>query len=283
MHSHLKESLTGRKKEFRISALSFTEAKESVQTFSNYMVYGGYPGLIHEKNKQDQIEYLGSIVASYILKDIKSLIQEENISAFNQLLYMLAFNQGQVISINNLAQELRTSYSTIERYLETLSQTYILHKISSYAANLSNELKKSKKYYFCDMGIRNSILNNFETIKNRKDKGCLYEQYVCNFLMMNAPANAEVRFWRTRNDEEIDFVYLKNNKPYIFEIKSKLRKAEVPPAMQIFIRNYKNLEAAYVINENIETEVEYKDTTVHFIKIENLENDLILKEIFEND
>ncbi len=281
IHRHLKESLAGRKVTYLITPLNFTELRQVKKSFDWYLNMGGYPELIKIKNKKDQVKYLEEVVKTYILKDIKALIDEEHIPSFNAMLYYLAFNQGQVISANNLANEYRLNHATVERYLEILSQTYILHKIPSYASNLSNELKKSKKYYFYDMGIRNSIINNFEDISKRQDKGSIYEQYLCNFLLNNAPANAELRFWRTRNDDEIDFVYLKDNKPYIFEVKSKLRKAEVPDAMKIFINNYRHLQAAYVVNENIEAEVSYKDFTVNFIKISNLEDDLVLQELFE--
>lgn len=283
MHKHLKESLVGRKKQYQIYPLSFTELQQTKKSFAWFLNFGGYPELIHIRSKNDQIAYLEDVVRTYIMKDIKALIDEENISAFNAILFALAHNQGQVISINTLANDYRLSHSTVDRYLDILSQTYILHKIPSYSKNLSNELKKSKKYYFYDMGIRNSLINNFDEVKKRKDKGSLYEQYVCNFLIANAPANAELRFWRTRNDDEIDFVYLKNNKPYIFEVKSKLRHAKIPAAMETFINNYRDLQAAYVINENIEVDLEYKGVIVHFIKIKNLESDLVLQEIFENN
>ena len=195
------------------------------------------------------------------------------------MLYDLAYNQGQVISSNTLANKYRLNHSTVERYLEILSQTYILHKINSYSKNLSNELKKSKKYYFYDTGMRNALLNNFDDIKERKDKGSIYEQYFCNFLINNSSPNSELRFWRTRNGDEVDFVYLKNNKPYIFEVKSKLRKAQIPDSIKTFINNYRDLQAAYVVNENIETQLEYNDVTVNFIKIDSIEDDLILKDI----
>lgn len=281
IHKHLKESLAGRKVTYIITPLSFTELKQVKKSIEWYFSFGGYPELVNIKDRRNQIKYLEEVVKTYIFKDIKALINKEHIPSFNAMLYYLAFNQGQVISANSLANEYRLNHATVERYLEILSQTYILHKIPSYSENLSNELKKSKKYYFYDIGIRNSIINNFEEISKRKDKGSIYEQYLCNFLLTNAPANAELRFWRTRNDDEIDFVFLKNNKPYIFEVKSKLRKAEIPDAMKTFINNYRNLQAAYVINENIEAEIEYNDFTVNFIKISNIEDDLILKEIFE--
>ncbi|MEY3370215.1 MAG: hypothetical protein RLZZ361_885 [Cyanobacteriota bacterium] len=279
MHKHLKESLAGRKNSYIITPLNFQEIQQSKTSFSKYLSHGGYPELVSIDDQSKQEIYLKEILSSYILRDIKALIKEENISEFNNLLYQLAFNQGQIISTNSLANELRMNNRTIEKYLEILSQTYILHRINSYSQNLSNELKKSKKYYFYDMGIRNAILNNFKPGTTRKDKGSLYEQYVCNFLINNCPANSELRFWRTRNDQEIDFVLLKNHDPYLFEVKSKLNRPEIPESIKTFIRNYRNVKQAFVINENLECEAEYDGISVDFIKIENLEYDCILKDI----
>lgn len=278
IHKHLKESLAGRKKTYIINPLSFTEVQQKKKTFEWYLNFGGYPELISIKNHKDQMLYLKEVLQTYIMKDIKALINDEHIPSFNAMLYDLAYNQGQVISSNTLANKYRLNHSTVERYLEILSQTYILHKINSYSKNLSNELKKSKKYYFYDTGMRNALLNNFNDIKERKDKGSIYEQYFCNFLINNSSPNSELRFWRTRNGDEVDFVYLKNNKPYIFEVKSKLRKAQIPDSIKTFINNYRDLQAAYVVNENIETQLEYNGVTVNFIKIDSIEDDLILKE-----
>ncbi|MCE2928301.1 MAG: ATP-binding protein [Candidatus Caenarcaniphilales bacterium] len=280
MHKHLKESLAGRKKNYIIRPLSFLESKQANTSFEDYLCYGGYPGLIHEDTNKQKIFYLNELVKSLLMKDIKALINEESIGAFNNMIYSIAFNQGQVISANNLAKDYRLSQETVERYLEILTQTYIIHKIPSYSKNLSNELKKSKKYYFYDIGMRNSIINDFEQISTRKDKGYIYEQYVCNFLIKNSTPNCELRFWRTRNDDEIDFVLLKNNKPYIFEVKSKLKNTNIPDAMKIFIRNYRDLQGAYIINETISATIEFEGVSIEFIKLIDLEQSSIL-EIFE--
>lgn len=283
MHKHLQESLAGRKNTFIIRPLSFREFSQSKMSFEIYLRFGGNPELVSILAIDKKISYLKEMNATYIMKDIKSLIKEENITAFNDMLYYLAQNQGQLISVNSLSGELKLNNSTVENYLEILSQTYVLHKIQSYSKNLSNENKKSKKFYFYDSGIRNAILNNFSESQSRNDKGSIYESYVCNFLIKNSPANAELRFWRTRNGEEIDFVFLKDQKPFLFEVKSKLTNLEIPGAIKTFVRNYPQTQAVYIVNENQEEELELYDTKIRFIKISNLEKDLELKEIFTND
>lgn len=282
MHKHLKESLAGRKIEKHIFPLSFSEFKQVKKTFETYLIYGGLPGLIHLKNNDQKIDLLNNLVATYILKDIKSLIKEENIPAFNRLIYILADTQAQIVSVSSLARELMISNKTVEHYLSILEQTFVLYPLYSFSKNLSNELKKSKKYFLFDSGIRNSIINDFSRLKDRADKGTLHESYVHSFIRRRMPKNAELRFWRTKDAAEIDFVYIKNRKPSIIEVKSKLKKMLIPEAFERFLRSYPNTEHAFVINENINGEMDHRGRLIKFIKFEDMEEDEDFLGIFKN-
>ena len=282
MHKHLKESLAGRKEEKVIYPLTYTEFKQTQKSFSEYLTYGGLPGLLHVKESNKKINLINNLLETYILKDIKGLIKEENISAFNNLLYLIADYQGQIVSTSSLANELRVDNKTVESYLNILEKTFVLYPLFSYSGNLSNELKKSKKYYIYDLGIRNAILNDFENLKNRKDKGIVYESCIHNYIRFKSPKNSELRFWRTKKGDEIDFVYLKNRKPYIIEVKSKLNSAETPKAFHKFINNYPNTQRAFVINENLEEKITLKNIDIEFIKLENLETNKTFNSIFSN-
>lgn len=282
IHKHLKESLAGRKIEKHIFPLSFNEFKQVKKTFENYLIYGGLPGLIHLKNDGQKIDLLSNLVATYILKDIKSLIKEENIPAFNRLIYILADTQAQIVSVSSLSRELMVSNKTAEHYLSILEQTFALYPLYSFSQNLSNELKKSKKYFLFDNGIRNSIINDFSRLKDRADKGTLHESYVHSFIRRQMPKNAELRFWRTKDGSEIDFIYIKNRKPSIIEVKSKLKKMLIPEAFERFLRSYPNTEHAFIINENISGELDYRGRLIKFIKFEDMEEDEDFLGIFEN-
>ncbi|MFM7458749.1 MAG: ATP-binding protein [bacterium] len=282
IHKHLKESLAGRKIEKHILPLSFNEFKQVKKTFENYLIYGGLPGLIHLKNDGQKIDLLSNLVATYILKDIKSLIKEENIPAFNRLIYILADTQAQIVSVSSLSRELMVSNKTAEHYLSILEQTFVLYPLYSFSQNLSNELKKSKKYFLFDNGIRNSIINDFSRLKDRADKGTLHESYVHSFIRRQMPKNAELRFWRTKDGSEIDFIYIKNRKPSIIEVKSKLKKMLIPEAFERFLRSYPNTEHAFIINENISGELDYRGRLIKFIKFEDMEEDEDFLGIFEN-
>jgi predicted AAA+ superfamily ATPase len=282
MHKHLKESLAGRKIEKHIFPLSFSEFKQVKKTFETYLIYGGLPGLMHLKTNDQKIDLLDNLVATYILKDIKSLIKEENIPAFNRLIYILADTQAQIVSVSSLARELMLSNKTAEHYLAILEQTFVLYPLYSFSQNLSNELKKSKKYFLFDNGMRNSIISDFSLLKARSDKGLLYESYVHNTLRMRAPKNSEIRFWRTKDGNEIDFIYIKNRKLSIIEVKSKLKQMLIPKAFEQFLRSYPNTEHCFVINENISGELDYKGRLIKFIKLEDMEEDEDFLEIFNN-
>jgi predicted AAA+ superfamily ATPase len=156
---------------------------------------------------------------TYLLKDIKSLIREENIRAFNSILYGIAQNQGQIVSVASLARDAGLSEPAIKHHLELMSQTYVCFPLDSYARNLANELKKVKKYYLYDIGIRNCILNDYSQLDNRPDKGAIVESFVALALIKQLKPNMEIKFWRTRQGDEVDFILLKNRIPVPVEVK----------------------------------------------------------------
>ncbi|MGB5216848.1 MAG: AAA family ATPase, partial [Smithella sp.] len=143
MHKHLKESLTGR---YRLSIIHPLFGKELCQlpdySFDEFLRFGGLPGLIHEQGAADKMVLLKNVLQAYLLKDIKALIKEENIRSFNNLLYSLAQNQGQVVSVAALARDVGLSEPAIKHHLELMAQTYVCFPIDSYSRNLANELKK---------------------------------------------------------------------------------------------------------------------------------------------
>ncbi len=249
IHKHLKESLAGRRLVTRIFPLSLEEYKQAYpeldeqDVFNQYILYGGLPGLIHINNPEEKIRYLQDMLETYIQKDIKSLIKEENIRAFNMLIYLLMQNQGQLVSVHSLANDIGVSSPTVEKYLSILEATYVLYPLHSYSKNLGNELKKSRKYYFYDLGMRNAVLKDFR-LEKRPDLGAIYETFVCHLLTSQLLPNQELKFWRTRQGEEIDFVLLENRVPSIIEVKAN--NAVIPKAFQRFVTSYTDTQRGIV-------------------------------------
>jgi uncharacterized protein len=274
IHKHLKESLAGRRLVSYIYPLEFNEYQQlptpSDQLINNYLLFGGLPGLIHISDHNEKIRMLGELYATYIQKDIKSLLKEENIRAFNMLLYLLATYQGSLISVNNIASEIGLTARTVEKYITLLEQTFVIYSIGSYSRNIANELKKSRKMYFYDLGIRNSILKNFATVPNRPDTGSITETFVLLQIIPSLRINMELKFWRDKAKNEIDFVLLRDNKPIIIEVKTNLNLAYVPKAFSIFMAHYPETEFGIVCSLNFEGELVHDGKTIYFIKLENL-------------
>jgi len=266
IHKHLKESLAGRRRVYRIFPLSLKEYKINGLPPDSMLVEGSLPGLLKENSTEDKQNYLHGLLETYILKDIKSLIKEENVRAFNHLLYLLAENQGSVISVSNLSGEVGLTARSVERYLTILEQTYVCFSLPSFSTNQGNELKKSRKYYFYDLGIRNAVIKNFErTIDRRKDKGVLYESIIFLQLLQKISPDTSLYFWRTKQKAEVDFVKVTNRQPVPIEIKSELKQIKIPEGLKVFLKRYPSTTEAYVVNTTQRGELSYSGIPVKFI------------------
>jgi len=272
IHKHLKESLAGRFRKTMIYPLSWEESKHTpISGMDEFLKWGGMPGLMHRKTEDEKMDLLGNIVSTYITKDIKALIKEENVRAFNSMLYSLAQNQGSLAVIANIARDAGIGESTIAHYLELMSQTYVCHLVHSYSGNLANELKKSKKCYLFDIGIRNSLLKDFRYSNQREDKGAIYETFVLLQLVQQLKPNMELRFWRTKKGAEVNFILLVNRQPVPIEVKSDLKDARIPSGLRSFLRAYPEVSDSYVFNASLKQDAEMDDgRIVHFCTFEEV-------------
>jgi predicted AAA+ superfamily ATPase len=254
IHKHLKESLAGRKIIHRIFPCSLNEMSQVIKKndFVYYCKFGGMPGLIHHPDENIKKMILSDILQSYLLKDIKSMIREENIRAFNNLLFLLAQYQGSLVTSANLSREIGVSLKTVDAYLEILSQTYVNFPLHSFSLNYGNELKKSKKYYLYDLGIRNVLLKNFDTLEMRKDAGAIVESFVFEELYKQLTPETEIRFWRLKSGEEVDFIWLKNQRYYPVEVKTRVSKGEITRGLKAFFRKYPDCKTAFIVNKDLE-------------------------------
>ena len=271
IHKHLRESLAGRRRLYKVFPLTLEEYLQSKRGVEDFIIFGAMPGIIHIKSAREKIEYLYQIVQAYLLKDIKSLIKYENIRAFNHLLFYIAEHQGQIMPTNNLSREIRLSSPSVEKYLEILENTFIVYGLNSYSRNLSNELKKSKKYYFFDNGIRNSLVKNFENLNRRKDKGILFESHVFLELKKRLSANMELHFWRTKQGEEVDFIWTSNQKPIPIEVKSINSPVSVPKSLIKFLKFYPSAPYGVIVNQKLSTNIKIEQYQIKFIKFNEIE------------
>jgi len=273
MHHHLKESLAGRFRLTMVTPLEYLSEYSTISgaSFSDYLRFGGLPGLASLDTEDEKMQALKDILQTYIMKDVRGLLKEENIRAFNAMVYLLAENQGSVVTVASLAREVRLSEPTVRTHLDILDQTYVAFALDSYATSLGNELKKSKKYYLYDLGIRNALLKDFSAADARPDKGAIAETFVYLALKRHLKPNMELRFWRNKQGEEVDFILVEDRAPTPIEVKYHLDAPEVPSGLKVFMRAYPGIDQAFVYSSNLNADIEWEGRKVSFRSLADAE------------
>ena len=247
-----KESLIGRKFEFQLFPIAMHELIQKTDFLTqqrllpHYLVHGLYPEVLNEKGKEVQV--LKDLSESFLFKDVLNYDGIKKSNFIYKLTQMLAFRVGSEINFNSLANDLGINKVTVEKYITILEQNFIIFTLNSYSNNLDNELKKGKKIYFWDVGIRNALIKNFTPIELRNDVGALWENFVIvELLKQNRYQNqhAEYYFWRTTQQQEIDLIKVLDTKAEAIEIKyNSKQKAKFS---KTFVNNYQP-EALITIN-----------------------------------
>lgn len=237
IHKDAGEPLTGRKYSFNLFALSENEL-DQVETevskndkVSERLVFGNYPELLHLPNKEDKIDYLNEMVSSYLLKDILVYENIKNSQKIFNLLRLIAFQIGSEVSLQELGSQLGISKNTVEKYLDLLSKVFILHKVEGFSRNLRKEITKNAKWYFLDNGIRNAVIANFNPVEGRNDVGALWENYMISERLKCQEYNrisSNNYFWRTYEQQELDWVEEREGALFGYEFKWKASKVKIP-------------------------------------------------------
>lgn len=250
----LGEPLTGRKRTLTMYPIAVGElgtSKASLQEqLAERLIYGSYPK-IFDLNKEQKREELQEIIDSYLYRDILVLDNINNSSKIQDLLKLLAFQVGQEVSYNNLANELGLHVATVQRYLDLLEKTFVIFRLQAFSRNLRNEIGKSQKYYFYDLGVRNAIISNFNDLDTRNDIGALWENFciVERYKKLEyAREFANKYFWRTYAQAEIDYIEETGGHLYAYEFKwNSKAKAKLPKA---FAEAYPNHSFQAITPEN---------------------------------
>ena len=231
LQSKLNEPLTGRKFEYHLFPLSTGELLTSQgllavkQTLESRLIYGSYPDIV--TNAADAKELLLNLANSYLYKDLLELEGIRRPMLLSKLLTALALQVTSEVSYNELAQTIGTDNKTVEKYIDLLEKCFIVFRLNGFNRNLRTELKRSKKIYFYDNGIRNAILQNFAPLSMRQDIGALWENFVITErLKANQAAGRYVNsyFWRTTQQQEIDYVEESDGQFTLFEMKWNPKK-----------------------------------------------------------
>lgn len=254
----LSEPLTGRKFEYFLYPLSYEELTdrhgwlEEKRLLDHRIIYGSYPEVV--TTADEPLEVLTLLAGSYLYKDIFKYKDLRRPELLESLLQALAFQLGSQVSYHELSQQIGADSETVQRYIELLEKTYVIFRLRSFSRNLRNEIKKSRKIYFYDNGIRNALVSNFNPLNLRNDRGVLFENYLVSERMKFLHYNGIVAnrfFWRTHQQQEIDYIEERGGILHAFEFKwNPATKAKMPAT---FINAYGNSTFKLITSENYES------------------------------
>ncbi len=158
---------------------------------------------------------------------------------------------GKEVKISELSQNLSISQKAVENYLDVLEKMFVVMNLRGFSRNLRKEISKTSKYYFFDVGLRNALIRNFNTLNLRSDTGELFENW---FIMEKVKAAsifehpANFYFWRTYDQQEIDLIEEREGKLYGYEVKWNSKAKAKKPAD--WLRSYSNAQFEIINNEN---------------------------------
>lgn len=232
----INEPLTGRKYEMMLLPFSYAELVQETdfiteeRSLSQRLIYGSYPEVINQPN--DAQEHLKLLTDSYLYKDLFALEEVKKPLLFEKIVKALALQVGSEVNFSEMAQLVKADQKTVEKYIDLLEKAFVIFILPAFSGNVRNEIKKNKKVYFYDTGVINAITRNFNTLNNRNDVGALWENYMISerkkYLQQNQ-IEAELFFWRTTQQQEIDYIEKRANKLLAVEFKwNEKAKDKIP-------------------------------------------------------
>jgi predicted AAA+ superfamily ATPase len=236
LSNKINEPLTGRKWEYQLFPISWEEYEShhgylyAEQQLENRLLFGFYPDVLNHAG--DEITILRNLVNSYLYKDILSYADIRKPEVLDKLVQALALQVGSEVNYSELAQIVNVDKNTINKYIEILQKGYIIFKLGSFSRNVRNEIKTNKKIYFYDNGVRNMVIGNFNPIELRNDKGALWENFLISERVKQIEYKqslARIYFWRTKQQQEVDFVEENGGKIFGYEFKwNKKKNTKLP-------------------------------------------------------
>lgn len=218
--------------------------------FNEFCIFGGYPRVILAKSNGEKEIILKNIYNTYFLKEIKEILNLPDDYKLSRLIHALALQIGNMINYNELTDITGFRHHELMNYMNMLEKTFICLKSQPFYTNKRTELVKTPKIFFLDNGFRNFVLKEFQPIRNRQDKGVLYENFAASEIVK---AGLDVKYWRTKSKAEVDFVIEKNGKILPVEIKSAIKSPKLTKSFFSFISKYKP-KRSIMLSETLFTE-----------------------------
>lgn len=242
LSNKISEPLTGRKIEYHLFPFSLLELKEVYSQreidllISEMMIFGMYPEIVFSGlSLKEKKTNLSSLAFSYLFKDILAYQNIRNPEILEKLLQALALQVGSEVSYNELSVLVGIDKKTVESYIRILEKAFIIFRLRPFSRNIRNELKKMRKIYFYDNGIRNALINNLNPVTLRQDVGGLWENFVIAERIkynLNKGVDKNNYFWRTTSGQEIDYLEEIGGEISAFEIKYQKEKIKMPKAFR---------------------------------------------------
>lgn len=235
--------------------------------FYEYLVYGGFPRLATVQNYTEKINLLNDIYKTYLLRDVRNYIKNEDSIGFNKMLRLLALQIGQLVNINELSKTSGLPYKKTEEYLWLLEQMYIIKLVEPFISNKRKSLVKMRKIFFTELGLRNIIAQSFNEMDLRNDAGSVFENYIFLQLKSTLSGTTVVNYFRTIDGFEIDFII--NDMKKIYAVEAKFKDIQNPSNnahLRRFIAEEK-IQILYIVNKALE----YHEKSIHYILPAQLE------------
>ncbi|MBI5358803.1 ATP-binding protein [Candidatus Amesbacteria bacterium] len=286
LKENIHESLAGRKQVFEITPLTFSEfvnfrtdykyldrwndffaieKNKAKELFEEYLMFGGYPKVVLSATLEDKKAAMGELYQSYLERDIKALLGVHRLDAFSNLVKILASQIGGMINVSELANTVGASVQTINNYLWYMEKTFIINRISPYFRNIRKEISKSPLYYFGDLGLRNYSLGLFGVSVTPATTGHLFENFTYLELKENFSEPAQIHYWHTRSDAEVDFVVDRGSQIIPVEVKyRKIENSAISRSFRNFLEVY-SPPRGFIIHLGEFSQTKVNKTTVEHV------------------
>lgn len=279
------EALTGRKHLLLMNPVSFiefcnyrtnykysqrlemyfsTEKEKTSALLNEYLLYGGYPKVVVNRDVSTKIEVMNEVFTSYITKDISWLIGVRSPDKFVKMIKLIAAQAGGILNYSQLASDAGVSLDTLKNYLWYAEETFIINIVKPYFSNPKKELTKSPVIYFNDVGMLNFLTGNFNQVK--KPNGFVFQNFIFNLLKNKYQTpTSPINHWRTKDKAEVDFIFHDQGEIIPVEVKySKLKNTNISRSFRSFLKKYAP-PGALVVNLDLDTSIKVEDTTIQFL------------------
>jgi uncharacterized protein len=252
------EALTGRKIVFELFPLSFQELEDSVsdereflRSIEQNLIFGFYPEIVLKKSREERIEALEELSSSYLYRDVLEFEDIKKLYIVDRLLKLLALQISSELSFVNLSKTLGIDKKTVEKYINVLEKSFVIKLLAPYSSGGKQEITKKHKVYFLDLGIRNALINNYNSLDLRPDLGQLWKNFLLIErikLLRNYRIPTSTYFWRTYQGQELDFIESREDKLWGYEFKYNQKNVKAPKNWE----NYKNSSYQLINKENFQ-------------------------------